>query len=157
LTVNRNVGATYAPNPALIDNVAMVKQRSPHAVETGKRIRALRKRFRMTQAELAEQIGVERATLTGIELGNHPPGRSTLVALASVLGVSMDYIETGVSFSGDNDAAQSLKAKQDAELLAIWAILEPHEKAATLNYLEGLFGGRLRVSDGHEASSAVNT
>ena len=41
-------------------------------VESGKRIRELRKQFGLTQEELAERLGVALNTISRIEIGNPP-------------------------------------------------------------------------------------
>jgi transcriptional regulator with XRE-family HTH domain len=156
LTVNPNVGLSSTANFALSDTQGMSKQRTPHAIAMGQRVKKLRKALDLVQAQLAEQIGVERGTLAGIEVGAYQPGRSTLAALAGALGVSMDYLEFGTTVASDDEAAQGLKAKQNSELFAIWTVMDPAEKSALLDYLERMFGGRLRATDRHEASSAVN-
>lgn len=140
----------------MADTQSMSKQRTPHAIAMGQRVKKLRKALDLVQAQLAEQVGVERGTLAGIEVGAYQPGRSTLAALANALGVSMDYLEFGSTVTSDDEATQSLEAKQNTELFAIWAVMNPTEKSALLDYLEQMFGGRLQATDGHEASSAVN-
>jgi transcriptional regulator with XRE-family HTH domain len=53
----------------------------------GARLRAIRERKLMTQAELAARIGAARTTITRIELGRHAPQVSTVRKLAQALGV----------------------------------------------------------------------
>ncbi len=56
----------------------------------GSRIRAYRKSRGMTQAQLAKRIRIVTGPMNAIENGNHIPTGRTLVALATVLGASID-------------------------------------------------------------------
>jgi putative transcriptional regulator len=57
------------------------------------RIRALRfERGEMTQAELAEQIGVTRQTVIAIEQGRYSPSLETAFRIAQVFKVPLDEV-----------------------------------------------------------------
>jgi transcriptional regulator with XRE-family HTH domain len=59
----------------------------------GQRIRRLRVRYGMTQAELARRIHVTANGMNRIECGETPdPRASRIAAIADVLGVSADII-----------------------------------------------------------------
>lgn len=53
-------------------------------------VRAYRKARGITQADLAERIGIRAGPLSGIEKGRHVPSGRVLLALAEALGVGMD-------------------------------------------------------------------
>lgn len=53
----------------------------------GKRIKELRKHTGLTQEKLAESIGIETSSLSGIESGRHFPSMVTLVKIAEILKV----------------------------------------------------------------------
>ncbi len=56
-------------------------------------IRALRfAREEMTQADLAERIGVTRQTVIAIEQGKYSPSLEVAFQIAHVLGVSLDDV-----------------------------------------------------------------
>lgn len=56
-------------------------------------IRALRfARGEMTQAELAEQIGVTRQTVIAIEQGRYSPSLETAFQIALVFGLPLDEV-----------------------------------------------------------------
>ena len=56
-------------------------------------IRALRfARGEMTQAELAEQIGVTRQTVIAIEQGRYSPSLETAFQIAMTFGVPLDEV-----------------------------------------------------------------
>ena len=57
----------------------------------GERIKKARK-GKMTQAELAEQIGVHEITLRRWELGERSPDADVIPKIAEVLGVSVTYL-----------------------------------------------------------------
>lgn len=57
----------------------------------------------MTQAELADRIGVTRQTVIAIEQGRYSPSLETAFRIASVLGVPLDRVfayEPGFDWSG---------------------------------------------------------
>ena len=56
------------------------------------RLRELRERAFLTQAELAEKSGVSEGTINRIELGRHSPRISTIRRLAQALGVSPEEL-----------------------------------------------------------------
>lgn len=58
--------------------------------DLGDRLRAARKKAAMTQKKLAGLIGVERATISQWEIGQHLPGRDSLLSFAEHTGVRVD-------------------------------------------------------------------
>ncbi len=58
----------------------------------GKRIKAARKRAAMTQARLAEEIGISEVHISNMESGTGNPSLSTLVDIANALSVSTDEL-----------------------------------------------------------------
>jgi transcriptional regulator with XRE-family HTH domain len=61
----------------------------------GERIQRLRGERRITQRDLAAQLGVSQSRLSKYETGVHEIPLGTLVRLAGVLKVSADYLLTG--------------------------------------------------------------
>lgn len=55
-------------------------------------IEALRKEKKMTRPELAKQLKVSPATLYCWERGTRNPELPSLIRLADILGVSLDYL-----------------------------------------------------------------
>lgn len=55
----------------------------------GKRIRAFRKRARMTQEQFAERVDIDARHLSRLETGRHFPSLDTLERMADVLNVPM--------------------------------------------------------------------
>lgn len=60
--------------------------------KSGKRIQTLRKERGMTQAQLAERVGISADNLGRIERGLQGVSIDLLIELASFFAVSMDYI-----------------------------------------------------------------
>ena len=58
----------------------------------GERVRAQRARARLTQLALAEQIGVKRATLANVEVGNQRASAFLLAQLAQALGIPAEKL-----------------------------------------------------------------
>ncbi len=54
----------------------------------------LRKRYSISQSELAEQVGISRKSVQFYESGERYPRKHTLEKLAEVLKVSVDYLVT---------------------------------------------------------------
>ena len=74
----------------------------------GQRIAALRRHLGMSQAELAQRIGVSPSAMGMYEQNRREPSLSAAVTLSDALGVSVDYLLTGRPLT-DRDA----KALQD--------------------------------------------
>lgn len=63
----------------------------------GKRIKDLRNKYKLTQTELAEKVGVTKSTVAAYENDSRQPSYEVLVKMASVFNVSLDYIILGRS------------------------------------------------------------
>lgn len=63
---------------------------------SGARIAHAREQRRLTQAELAQRMGVHYMTISKWERGDQVPKRPGFLALGEVLGVSASWLETGV-------------------------------------------------------------
>lgn len=75
----------------------------------GTQIAALRRGAGLSQAELAKIIHVSPSTIGMYEQGRRLPAAPILVALSRVLGVSLDYLVTGIPCT-PKDVAQSCPA-----------------------------------------------
>ena len=58
----------------------------------GNRIRELRTKYNLTQAELANQVGVSKATITAYESDLRQPSYDVLIRLANTFKVSIDSL-----------------------------------------------------------------
>ena len=63
--------------------------------ESGMRLKDLRKKKGYTQESFAKEIGISHRTYSGIESGAHSTSIETLVEIAQVLEISLDYIILG--------------------------------------------------------------
>jgi len=62
----------------------------------GARIAALRREAGMNQSQLAQQLQISPSAVGMYEQGRREPSAQTLVAMARVFGVTVDYLLTGV-------------------------------------------------------------
>lgn len=60
--------------------------------EIGKRLRALREKKGMFQQDVADRVGVDRASISNYEIGRASPPGKILSQLADVFHTSVDYI-----------------------------------------------------------------
>lgn len=79
--------------------------------EMGSRIRKLRIANSYTQQQLADRLHVTKSVISAYENGQRSPSYEILIGLASIFGVSTDYllgIDTGreLSLSGLNEEQQ---------------------------------------------------
>lgn len=58
----------------------------------GNRIKELRKKYRYTQTELAEKIGVTKSTIAAYENNSRQPSYEVLIKLSHTFNVSIDSI-----------------------------------------------------------------
>lgn len=58
----------------------------------GERIKARRKQIGLTQAAVAKRLGVASQSVTNYESGKSDPSIRNLIALATILDVSTDYL-----------------------------------------------------------------
>lgn len=63
----------------------------------GERIAQLRQRKGLSQAKLATAVGLSASAIAMYEQGRREPSVSIIIALADVLGVTIDYLLTGQS------------------------------------------------------------
>lgn len=74
----------------------------------GARIAALRKAAGWNQSELASRLQISPSAVGMYEQGRREPSADTLVAMARVLGVSVDYLLTGTAASRETDALDAM-------------------------------------------------
>ena len=65
----------------------------------GQKLKILRKERRLTQQELADRLGIKRATVSNYEIGRRSPHLSELRRIAEFFGVGLDYF--GVAQTDD--------------------------------------------------------
>ena len=79
----------------------------------GERIAQLRRSKGLSQAKLAQALGLSTSTIAMYEQGRREPSASTIITLADALGVTIDYLLTGhpspkssAAFGIDNNHSQ---------------------------------------------------
>lgn len=85
-------------------------------IELGTRIHALRKAQRITQVQLAEQLGVSQQTVTAYESGNRRVPISHLPRLAALLGTSVEALIGQPASTGKRGPAPRIQ--QQLELVS---------------------------------------
>lgn len=60
-------------------------------IDIGSKIKTLRKGRKLTQQELADKMGITRATVSNYEVGRRSPHISELKRFADFFGVGVDY------------------------------------------------------------------
>lgn len=91
-------------------------------VESGKRLKELRKRKGYTQESFANEIGISYRTYSGIESGAHSTSIDTLVEMSKVLETSLDYIILGKE--NTEFSFNILEEKKELALKILKGILE---------------------------------
>ena len=89
-------------------------------IELGKRIRVMRSSRGLTQAQLAEQIGVSSSTIAMYEIGKRVPDMDTVEALADIFNVPRGYLmygEDGIADDRDRDRLEALHQNPQLGLL----------------------------------------
>lgn len=72
----------------------------------GDNIKKIRKEKKITQRQLAEEMGISRSYLSDLENNRYNPSSKTLEALAEKLNVSMLYLTTGKKTLNDLDDSE---------------------------------------------------
>ena len=99
-------------------------------------LKELREEKSITQAELADELGITRSTVAGYETKGKQPDYERLIEIARFFGVSIDYLLTGCQYyplSVEGRPDPNLK-----KLLKIYTSLSPDSQDKGLDYLEYL-------------------
>lgn len=86
-------------------------------VETGKRIKAIRKVKGMTQMEFAEKLNISRSYMSKIEKGTKAVSIDLLVEIAVYCGSSLDYLVFGKSIAPEQIKKDILTARESLDIL----------------------------------------
>lgn len=100
------------------------------------RIRSLRGEKQITQLRLSMELDVAQETVSAYEQGKHAPSMKTLVKLADIFDVSIDYL-VGRSDIRRPELSEHL---QDEELLLIsrFRKMDAMDRARLLAYSQGI-------------------
>ena len=96
------------------------------------RIKEARQGANLTQVQLAEMLGIKDATLSGYETGTHDPKSNTLIKIAQICGVTVDFL-LGVDSRSYEEIRSALGSNSPAaqKLRAIGEQLAPHTTTDT--------------------------
>lgn len=87
------------------------------------RIKALREKKGLTQAELARKLGVTRSSVNAWELGISVPSTQYLVELACIFGVSTDYL-----LNLDTTASINVSGLNEDDIHLVYELIEHLKK-----------------------------
>ena len=107
----------------------------------GARIAALRRQAGMSQARLAELLGVSPSAVGMYEQGRREPSSDVLVALGKLFSVSVDYILTGAPSPQEEQRLQQLMMERIAS--ADRMLRERKDRPFTRQELAVLFAAML--------------
>ncbi len=82
----------------------------------GKRILYLRKKYNLTQKQLADATGLQRGNLSHYEKDKIKPSAEAIIALAGFLKVSTDWLLIGTERSKDDSLFIDLNEKEILEV-----------------------------------------
>jgi transcriptional regulator with XRE-family HTH domain len=100
----------------------------------GQRIKNARNEKKITQPELAQLVGVSKATISFWETDVTKPKINSMEALASALGVTFDYLNTGKSNSTN---------KKMLELVELLSKLPASDQEFFYDFLVGAINRKL--------------
>lgn len=108
----------------------------------GERLRASRRKARISQQKLAAKVGVDRRTIGRWESGEQTPDPGTLFKCAGVLNTASFYL---MGLRDQPDRAE-FPAGDERELLGLYRALDPQGRREALDTLKeaALLMGRLR-------------
>lgn len=94
------------------------------AVSYKNRIRSLRKKLKMTQEQMAEQLFIDHTTLSMNECGNRDIPVSILMELSTTYGVSVDYLLYKSDFAVLDDELVRTQTKELIDSLSAVQVIE---------------------------------
>lgn len=75
------------------------------------KLRRLRKKFKMTQAQLAKKLGISPSTIGMYEQGRREPDSEMLLKISNLFGVSVDFFLESKALKRRNKNAQEIASK----------------------------------------------
>ncbi|MCH8989078.1 MAG: helix-turn-helix transcriptional regulator [Chloroflexi bacterium] len=114
----------------------------------GGRLRSARTNFGWTAEFLGERMDVSRQSVVNWESGRQLPQPTKLVRLGELLGVSVDWLLTGIE-SGQGLSADEMLPNQ-VEIISLYRSLNRDSRAAFLEGCRGLMRGLLLL-EGQES------
>ena len=100
------------------------------------RIKELREKCRFNQEKLAMKLNVSQSTISAYEVGERTPDLETIKSMASLFGVSIEYL-IGVSDKKKNISHADLLT-DEIEMLSKYRQANSLEKEKMQSYMDGL-------------------
>lgn len=94
------------------------------AVSYSNRIRSLRKKLKMTQKQMAEQLFIDQSTLATYENRTREIPIDILVKLSKIYGISVDYLFCVSDFAVLDDALVRTQTKELIDSLSATQVFE---------------------------------
>ncbi|MDR2186482.1 MAG: helix-turn-helix domain-containing protein [Azonexus sp.] len=107
------------------------------------RIKKARKALGWSQGELARRMYVSQPSVAAWESGSKAPHTKNLMRLATLLGVSFEWLSTGrgkmqPAIEQPEPVADYAMRPDEWRLLGIYARLKPLQRTALLGFLEAM-------------------
>jgi transcriptional regulator with XRE-family HTH domain len=98
--------------------------------DIGARLREERERHGISQRELARRLGVSASLISQVESGQSRPSVSTLYAIVTELGASLDHVFRGHSHDGQAGSGGSRSAEAEPPDVAVTTspLVHPEER-----------------------------
>lgn len=112
------------------------------------RLRELRTEKNLLQKDLAEKLGVDRTTYSKYESGASEPNYETLLKLADIFDVSIDYL-LGRDEKGKKPASDEADglSEEELELIRLYGRASLETQAAALGMLRAAEAARATPDD----------
>ena len=98
----------------------------------------LRKEKGLTQIELASMVNVQQTTVSKWEVGRATPDYTTLLKLAKIYNVSVDYLLGRQPADVIERPPYDITDKQLLDLIKLYGVMNDIQKAQVLGYVVGL-------------------
>ncbi len=105
------------------------------------RVEMILKQKKLTQKELAEELGLRRPSLSDWKKNGSVPAGDVCLKIANYLKVSVEWLISG---------KEGGLSKEESELLAQWSMLSPEQK----NNINILLDGWKKARDNEKNSSS---
>ena len=97
------------------------------------KLRALRKKSRYTQEDISRKLNIQRQTYCNYENDARTPPLETVVALAEIYHVSVDYLVRGAEAASDSDTGRNCHEKK---LLSEFSTLSSTKQKEVIEFIQ---------------------
>ena len=104
------------------------------------RIREIRKEKGLTAKYLAHELGIAESTVSQYENLKREPDQNTLIQIADLFGVSLDYLLCRTDETKNQPPAQG--EELDRQLVSMLLDLDPMDALRVRDFVEGLKAAR---------------